>query len=139
MNFYPKSIYYPRESVVEKFDKGELNLTRKRLLDFVDRHQADILLRANDMDMDTDDALIEATQQSILQIGAIHPPAEMGEQIREMHKEAWYRGEHGDLDQIRSQEEWKEKYAIQFREARIYEAFYVLEQAKDDVLELLKG
>ena len=42
IEFYPNSIYYPREAVEEKLAKGELERTEKHLMGWTERHRGEI-------------------------------------------------------------------------------------------------
>jgi hypothetical protein len=139
MEYYPKSIYYPRESVDSKFESGELNKLFQHLLDFVVRHQSDILVMANELNGSTDETLLEATRKLVLRLGTVHPPSEMADQIREIQKEVWYRGEEGNSDMVGIKEKWSEEYAMKWREARTYETFYLIEKRSVELLAKLKS
>ena len=39
IEYYPDSIYYPRETVVAKYQKGELAKIEERLMEFARRHR----------------------------------------------------------------------------------------------------
>ncbi len=138
--FYPQSIYYPRETAEEKYRKGELRLTESRLLGFVERHREEILEVAYDDSPDpSDDTLLDAVRYFILSKGSIHPPSEMADLIREINREVWYKGEQGVQDSRKVAEEWQEKYATKWREARLFEAFVVLEHCAQSVVSRLRG
>lgn len=140
LEFYPQSIYYPREAVEEKYRKGELRLTESRLIGFVERHREEIMEIAYDESTQPgDSALLDAVRLFILSKGTIHPPSEMADLIREINREVWYRGEQGVQDSRKVAEEWQEKYAAKWREARLFEAFVVLEHCALAVLERLRG
>ena len=140
LEFYPQSIYYPREAVEEKYRKGELRLTESRLIGFVERHREEIMEIAYDESTQPGDlALLDAVRLFILSKGTIHPPSELADLIREINREVWYRGEQGVQDSRKVAEEWQEKYAAKWREARLFEAFVVLEHCALAVLERLRG
>jgi len=140
LEFYPQSIYYPREAVEEKYRKGDLRLTESRLIGFVERHREEILEIAYDESSDpNDEALLEAVALFVLSKGTIHPPSEMADLIREINREVWYRGEQGVQDSRKVAEEWQEKYAAKWREARLFEAFVVMEHCSGILLERLRG
>ena len=140
LEFYPQSIYYPREAVEEKYRKGELKLTESRLIGFVERHREDILEIAYDDSSEPDDeTLLDSVCYFVLSKGTIHPPSEMADLIREINREVWYRGEQGILDSRKVAEEWQEKYAATWREARLFEAFVVLEHCSEAIISRLRG
>jgi hypothetical protein len=141
LEFYPQTIYYPREAVEEKYRKGDLRQTENHLLNFVERHREDILEVAYDESTSpNDDMLLDAVRLFVLSKGTIHPPAEMADLIREINREVWYRGEEqGVQDPRKVAEEWQEKYAVKWREARLFEVFVVMELDASAVLERLRG
>lgn len=139
VEFLPQTIYYPRDTVEFKYTSGELRVVESRLLSFVNRHRQDILeVALDESEKPSDEQLLDSTRLFILSMGTIHPPSEMAELIREINKEVWYRGEEGQMDRSRVAEDWKEKYAIQWREARLFEAFYVLERNASQVIAILR-
>jgi len=138
--FYPQSIYYPREAVEEKYRKGELRLTETRLIGFVERHREEILEIAYDDSPEPDDEiLLDSVRLFILSKGTIHPPSEMADLICEINREVWYQGQNGIQDSRKVAEEWQEKYAAKWREARLFEAFVVLEHCSAAILGRLRG
>lgn len=140
MKFYPKHIYYPLESVLKKYEKGELNKVVVNLYDFVERHKENIIVLANEKkDMPIDQALIDATEDVILKRGTLNPALSMANEIKEIQNETWYDGEKGEIDSKASKEKWQDEYEIQWAEARIFEDIVVLDQEKLKVLEILKA
>jgi hypothetical protein len=140
LEFYPQSIYYPREAVEDKYRKGDLRLTENRLIGFVERHRDEILEIAYDESPEPDDdTLLDSVGFFILSKGTIHPPSEMADLIREINREVWYRGEQGVLDTRKVAEEWQEKYAAKWREARLFEAFIVMEHCAATIVDRLRS
>jgi hypothetical protein len=134
MDFTPKSIYYPIESVRKKYEQGELALLEKRLIGFLERHKNEITEGQKD-----DSSLLESALQFILAKKTIHPPSEMAEQIQEICKEVWYRGEEGVKDDIEVKQGWLEKYAGPWREARLYEIQFLMREKQTEMISLLKS
>ncbi len=151
IEYFPQTIYYPKDEVERKWRTGELAQVETRLLEFIDRH-AQILM---DIAMDSIPEPSEATGEKpkvddyldairilIFNKGTIHPPAEMAEMIKEINKEIWYQGESGESNSQKVWSLWEQKYAYQWREARIFETFVVLEhiapRAVSTLLESLK-
>ena len=118
------------------YRSGQLNGICVHLLEFVARHRQEIrsMSRSNDSDGD----LLEATKQLIQHRGSIHLPSEMADQIKEINNEIWYRGEHGDYNRSKIQEEWAMKYASMWRNFRIKEILYVVEQKGPEIQAILK-
>lgn len=123
--------------IIERLYKsGQLNGIATHLLEFVSRHKQEIQSIARKTRSDSD--LIEATKQLIQHRGSIHLPSEMADQIKEINNEIWYRGEHGDYNRSKIQEEWAMKYASMWRNFRIKEILYVVEQKASEIKALLK-
>ena len=138
LEFYPQTIFYPREAVEQKYANGDLNSVKARLDEFVRRHAETIVEVAKDENPSpTREELLDAIRILILSMGTIHPPSEMADIIREINKEIWYQGEKGERDTRKIGELWEQKYALQWREARLFETFVVLEKNEDHVLDVL--
>ncbi len=118
------------------YRSGQLNGICVHLLEFVARHRQEIHSMARKTRSDQN--LIEATKQLIQHRGSIHLPSEMADQIKEINNEIWYRGEHGDYDRSKIQEEWAMKYASMWRNFRIKEILYVVDQKADEIQTILK-
>ena len=118
------------------YKSGQLNGIATHLLEFVSRHKQEIQSVARKTRSDQD--LIEATKQLIQHRGSIHLPSEMADQIKEINNEIWYRGEHGDYNRSKIQEEWAMKYASMWRNFRIKEILYVVEQKAVEIQAILK-
>jgi hypothetical protein len=119
------------------YKSGQLNGICAHLLDFVTRHKEEI--RAiSARERVVGDGVIEATKQLIQHRGSIHLPSEMADQIKEINNEIWYRGEHGDYNRSKIQEEWAMRYASMWRNFRIKEILYVCDQKANDIAAILK-
>lgn len=138
IEFYPQTIYYPRETVEQKYAAGELGSIQKRLEEFIRRHAESIYEVAKDDNPNPGaPELLDAIRILILSKGTVHPPSEMADIIREINKEIWYQGEKGERDTKKIGELWEQKYAFQWREARMFETFVVLEKNEKRALDLL--
>lgn len=125
------------KSIIEElYRSGQLNGIGVHLLEFVSRHKQEIQSIARKTRSDSD--LIEATKQLIQHRGSIHLPSEMADQIKEINNEIWYRGEHGDYNRSKIQEEWAMKYASMWRNFRIKEILFVVEQKASEIKAILK-
>ncbi len=118
------------------YRSGQLNGIGVHLLEFVARHKQEIQSIARKTRSDSD--LIEATKQLIQHRGSIHLPSEMADQIKEINNEIWYRGEHGDYNRSKIQEEWAMKYASMWRNFRIKEILYVVDRKAAEIQAILK-
>ena len=63
----------------------------------------------------------------------------MADQIKEINNEIWYRGEHGDYDRGKIQEEWAMRYASMWRNFRIKEILYVADQKASEINDILNS
>ncbi len=131
----PVSIYYPEESLSEKFDRGEMDPIYRHLVDFIERHREEILSKIQHPQSPED--YFTLLYQEIERRGSIHLPSEMADQIKEINKEIWYRGEDGLTNRRHITEEWTQRYSIMWRQARKMEILYVLRRRKDELLNLI--
>ncbi|MDR1759537.1 MAG: hypothetical protein LBR60_03315 [Fibrobacter sp.] len=141
INFYPNTFYYPRERVEEKFANGELQAMQKMLLDFVERHRENIWIVAQDENepgVISDESLLDGLRSFLLYKGSLQPAFEMAELIKEIDKEAWYRNEIHPENPKEVADDWKEQYASQWREARMFETFFLIEVLSDKLVEMLR-
>ena len=140
IEFYPNSIYYPREAVEEKLAKGELKETEKHLLSWTERHRGEIWDCArDDSDSPTDEILLDNLRALLLCKGSLQPAADMAGIIKEITKEIWYRNENDKEDREQVAAEWRTKYLTKWREARMFEAFVLIEKKAEQLLAILKA
>lgn len=126
-----------QQVIEELYKTGQLQGICTHLLEFVSRHRQEILDMAENSKSGFD--LAEATKQLIQHRGSIHLPSEMADQIREINNEIWYRGEHGDYNRAKIQEEWAMRYASLWRSFRIKEILFVVDQKREEIERLLHG
>lgn len=136
IEYYPQTIYYPKDEVERKWRNGELAHVESRLLDFIVRHAQIIKDIAYDAVPEAAEAqgvkptvedYLDAIRILVLNKGTIHPPSDMADMIKEINKEIWYQGESGEINSKKIWSLWEQKYAYQWGEARLFEAFVVLE------------
>lgn len=120
------------------YKSGQLNSICAHLLEFVARHRVEILAIAAQAPASRD-GVVEATKQLVQHRGSIHLPSEMADQIKEINNEIWYRGEHGDYNRSKIQEEWAMRYASMWRNFRVKEILYVCDQKAGEIASILKG
>jgi hypothetical protein len=138
VEYFPQTIYYPKDEVEKKWRNGDLAHVESRLLDFIKRHCIIIIEVAKDeCATPGTEEFLDAIRILILSKGTIHPPSEMADIIREINKEIWYQGERGERDNQKIMELWEQKYAFQWREARLFEAFVVLEHVAPNAIKVL--
>jgi hypothetical protein len=141
IDFYPIHIYYPLEEAEKKYQDGTLRQTETYLLDFVERHLEEIIDIANEDGEAKDEDILNAIKGEILARGSIQPAAELADMIKEINKEIWYKGETENQSQNPKYiaEQWQAEYAIKWREAKLFEAFVVLEHCTSVVLAKFSG
>lgn len=140
IEFYPKSIYYPREAVEKKYAAGELQFAEKQLFDFVQRHSEDIVALAREDESEpSDETLLDNLRACILSIGSLNPAADLGDALQELSKEIWYQNEKQTISASEVTEQWKEMYSVKLQEARLFEAFILIEYNARALLEILRG
>jgi hypothetical protein len=105
------------------------------LMAFVDRHREEIL-RVAKAPRDPA-ALLAATKQLIVQRGSIHMGSELKDQKHEIQNELWYRGEKGEYDRVRIEQQWTAAHAAAWRSWRIKEYLFVADRCADRVVALL--
>jgi hypothetical protein len=110
---------------------GKLSGISTHLLEFVERHRAEILELAHQSY--SPEELISAVRQWVRQRGFIHLPLDMADQIREISNEIWYHGERGDFNRAKIQEEWTVKHAQTWRKWRVKQILYVIDRRASDV------
>ena len=139
IEFYPKTIYYPREAVEEKLAKGELQSTEKQLFGFALRHRDEIeALAKEDESNPSDETLLDNLRAYILSMGSLNPAADMGNMLREISNEVWFQNEKKEISPKQVTEEWKEMYAAKWREARIFESFILIEHCAKELVAVLR-
>jgi hypothetical protein len=133
-----KTIYYPRESVEAKYKAGELDLTIRHLYEFLERNvDAVIHLAIEHKHKGVPQCFLDAAKELIQHKGGLNLPFEMAQVIKEMHKEIWYRGEEGIYDTRTIEEDWQLHYGPKWRQARIIEAHFLVEELQKEVLTIL--
>jgi hypothetical protein len=120
------------------YKSGQLNGICTHLMEFVSRHREEIKAIAS-RNIQPNDTFLDATKQLIQHRGSIHLPSEMADQIKEINNEIWYRGEHGDYNRSKIQEEWAMRYASMWRNFRIKEILFVCDQKAPEIEVILKG
>jgi hypothetical protein len=115
--------------------EGKLVGISTHILEFIDRHRAEILALARNSF--SPEELMTAVRQVIRQRGFIHLPLDMADQIREISNEIWYHGERGDFNRAKIQEEWTVKHAQTWRRWRVKQILYVVDRRASDVVEAL--
>ena len=140
IEFYPNSIYYPREAVEAKLAKGELKATESHLISWTERHRGEIWDCArDDSENPSDEILLDNLRALLLCKGSLQPAADMADIIKEITKEIWYRNENNTEAPDQVATEWRTRYLTKWREARMFEAFILIEKKADQLLAILKA
>lgn len=142
IEYYPDSIYYPREAVEAKYAKGELSKVELRLLGFAERHKNRVwTISKEDSANPSDDVLLDNLRAYLLVRGSLQPAAEMADLIQEINKEVWYRNEEqkGKENSEEVAINWEEQYEKKWRQARMFEAFVLIDKCKDKLIEILRS
>ena len=94
IEYYPDSIYYPRETVEAKYKKGELAKVEERLMGFAERHKNRVwIISKEDSSEPSNEVLLDNLRAYLLVRGSLQPAADMADLIKEINKEVWYRNE----------------------------------------------
>lgn len=142
IEYYPDSIYYPREAVEAKYEKGELSKVELRLLGFAERHKNCVwAISKEDSANPSDGVLLDNLRAYLLVRGSLQPAAEMADLIQEINKEVWYRNEEqkGKENPEEVAINWEEQYEKKWRQARMFEAFVLIDKCKDKLIEILRS
>ena len=121
----------------QEWSTGKLKTLSAHLLEFIDRHRADILKIARNSK--SPEKLVESTKKLVRRRGFINLPVDMADQIHEITNEIWYHGEKGVFDRRKIQETWTVEHAPTWRRWRIKQILYIIDQRASEVsAELLK-
>lgn len=140
IEYYPDSIYYPREAVEAKYAKGELDKVELRLLGFAERHKNRVwTISREDSENPSDDVLLDNLRAYLLVRGSLQPAAEMADLIHEISKEAWYRNEERKENPEDVAIDWEEQYEKKWRQARMFEAFVLIDKCREKLIRILRS
>lgn len=140
IEYYPDSIYYPREAVEAKYAKGELDKVELRLLGFAERHKNRVwTISREDSENPSDDVLLDNLRAYLLVRGSLQPAAEMADLIHEISKEVWYRNEERKENPEDVAIDWEEQYEKKWRQARMFEAFVLIDKCREKLIRILRS
>jgi len=123
------------EALEREWAAERLARLRDPLLAFVDRHRAEILGRAQGNDLA---ALLQVTLQLIRELRTIDLRSENRDQLQEIEKEVWYRGEEGNHDVPAIQADWARRYGPGWRRWRMLQYLYVADRIAPDLIRRLQ-
>ena len=141
IEYYPDSIYYPRETVEAKYKKGELAKVEERLMGFAERHKNRVwIISKEDSSEPSNEVLLDHLRAYLLVRGSLQPAADMADLIKEINKEVWYRNEEqkGKENPQEVAINWEEQYEKKWRQARMFEAFVLIDICKDKLIQILR-
>ena len=141
IEYYPDSIYYPRETVEAKYKKGELAKVEQRLMGFAERHKNRVwIISKEDSSEPSNEVLLDNLRAYLLVRGSLQPAADMADLIKEINKEVWYRNEEqkGKENPQEVANNWEEQYEKKGRQARMFEAFVLIDICKDKLIQILR-
>ena len=141
IGYYPDSIYYPRETVEAKYKKGELAKVEERLMGFAERHKNRVwIISKEDSSEPSNEVLLDNLRAYLLVRGSLQPAADMADLIKEINKEVWYRNEEqkGKENPQEVAINWEEQYEKKWRQARMFEAFVLIDICKDKLIQILR-
>ena len=141
IEYYPDSIYYPRETVEAKYKKGELAKVEERLMGFAERHKNRVwIISKEDSSEPSNEGLLDNLRAYLLVRGSLQPAADMADLIKEINKEVWYRNEEqkGKENPQEVAINWEEQYEKKWRQARMFEAFVLIDICKDKLIQILR-
>ena len=142
IEYYPDSIYYPRETVEAKYKKGELAKVEERLMGFAERHKNRVwIISKEDSSEPSNEVLLDNLRAYLLVRGSLQPAADMADLIKEINKEVWYRNEEqkGKENPQEVAINWEEQYEKKWRQARMFEAFVLIDICKDKLIQILRS
>ena len=140
IEYYPDSIYYPREAVEAKYAKGELDKVELRMLGFAERHKNRVwTISREDSENPSDDVLLDNLRAYLLVRGSLQPAAEMADLIHEISKEVWYRNEERKENPEDVAIDWEEQYEKKWRQARMFEAFVLIDKCREKLIRILRS
>lgn len=105
--------------------------------DFAAKHRQEILRLAGPGA--TAEQLVVAVKELIAQRGTMHLAAELKDQMREMEKELWYRGELDSRARAEIKQQWTVRHAAAWRRWRIKEYLFVVGLCRDELAAQLQN
>jgi hypothetical protein len=105
--------------------------------EFAEKHRGEILRISGPGA--TPDQLVAIVKDLIAQRGTMHLAAELKDQMREMEKELWYRGELDPRARAEIKQEWTVRHAAAWRRWRIQEYLFVVGLCREELAAQLQG
>lgn len=122
----------------------ELRWYQERMLPYVDwimalveRRREEILALANGSHEPA--ALLAATKCLIADCGTMHMAAELKDQMQEIERELWYRGEKGEHNRAGIKQEWTTRHAASWRRWRVKEYLFVADRCASRIVAVLQA
>ncbi|MCI5599848.1 MAG: hypothetical protein MR362_00930 [Hallerella sp.] len=111
-------------------------------MEFARRHRNRIwIISKEDSSEPSNEILLDNLRAYLLVRGSLQPAAEMADLIKEINKEVWYRNEEqkGNENPQEVAINWEEQYAKKWRQARMFEAFVLIDICKDKLIQILRS
>lgn len=120
------------ETLWEKWRAGSFRHHAELLKDFAQKQRSSIQSFATGR---TDaGALIAATKLVVVELGTVHHPTEMRDQMREIHNDIWFHGERGEHVREQIVHDWTTRYATQWRQWRLKEYLFTIDRISEELL-----
>lgn len=124
------------ETLWRRWQHGDLSSHTSQLKDFADQQRHAIQAEAGGTDELP--ALITALKRRVVELGTVHHRSEMRDQMSEIQKHLWYQGEKGDHDRDRAVQDWATHHAGNWRQWRLKEYLFVVDQITDELARQLR-
>jgi hypothetical protein len=121
----------------EDWAYGELQTHAVRLVEFVDRHRAEILALAGPGA--SAEMKLQTIKSQVVRLESVCSLSEMQDQRRAIQDEIWYRGERGEYDRRHIAHEWASRHAAAWRRWRLTEYLFVIDRCAEALLSHLDG
>ncbi|MGL1902167.1 MAG: hypothetical protein OCC49_08535 [Fibrobacterales bacterium] len=133
-----QGLWYAQEYLEAKYNNGEFEQMIEHLLECLNDNQVQVQQLIIEKSAKTDDAKLEIIKEYLRNRKSIHLPSELASQIKEISKEMWIRGENGEKDRPKVQDEWAQQHAPSWRQARTIEMQFVVDKQKEAILKSFK-
>jgi hypothetical protein len=106
------------------------------IMEFVERRRDEILESAQGAH--EPDVWLAVTKRLIAERGTMHMAAEMKDQMKEIERELWLRGEKGEHDRAGIKLEWTKLHGAAWRRWRVQEYLFVADRCADRIVAVLE-
>jgi hypothetical protein len=124
------------DTLWQRWRNGDLAHHATQLNEFAGRQRDAIQAEADGVN--DPPALITALQRRVVELGTVHHPSEMRDQMSEIHKHLWYQGEKGEHDRNRVAQDWATRHAGNWRRWRLKEYLFVIDRIAEELARRLR-